>query len=105
MPTIRTLADLNGTPHANAFPAEEPRTIRLTLGAGERVEPHRHPDRDIVCYVVSGILDLRLDGEAHRVTGGDVAHFDGAQEISPVAVDDCTAVLVLAAKREAGSSG
>lgn len=105
MPTVRSLADIAGTPHANAFPTEEPRTIRLTLDAGERVEPHRHPDREIVCYLVAGSLDLRLDGEANRVTAGDVARFDGDQAISPAAVEDCTALLVLAEKSDSDPAG
>jgi len=99
MVIIKSLGELDGSPHANAFPTEEPKTIRLTLAEGERVEPHSHPDRDVVLYLVSGSLELRLDGEPYQVSQGDVVHFDGAQEISPVANAESTALLVLAAKR------
>lgn len=101
---IKSLPELEGEPHANAFPSEEPKTIRLTLSEGEHVEPHAHPDREIVLYLISGSLELRLDGEPYQVTQGDVVHFDGAQDISPVAKADSTALLVLAAKREGPGS-
>jgi len=96
MTTINSLADLDGSPHANVFPEAEPKTIRLTLGAGERVAPHRHPDREIVFYLLEGGIDLHLDEDTFELTAGDVARFDGDQEISPVASEDSTALIVLA---------
>lgn len=98
MVTIESLAQLDGEPHANAFPTDEPKTVRLTLAEGQQVDPHRHPDRDIVLYLISGELDLRLGDGSRRVAEGDVARFDGDQEISPTAITDSTALLVLAQK-------
>jgi quercetin dioxygenase-like cupin family protein len=100
MVLIKSVRKLEGEPHANAFPSAEPKTIRLTLAEGEHVEPHSHPDRDIVLYLISGTLELRLDGEPHQLSQGDVVHFDGAQEVSPVATSDSTALLVLARKSD-----
>ncbi|WP_096391581.1 cupin domain-containing protein [Halopenitus persicus] len=100
MATIRSLADLEGAPHANAFPSAEPKTIRLRLESGERVAPHSHPDREIVAYLLEGAIDLHLDDEIHELGPGDVAHFDGDQDISPVARADSTALLVLAPRSE-----
>lgn len=97
----KSLDEPDGEPHANIFPAEEPKTIRLTLSEGERVEPHSHPDREIVLYLISGTLALDLDDTTCEVAAGDVVHFDGAQEISPTATTDSTALLVLARKTEA----
>jgi quercetin dioxygenase-like cupin family protein len=96
MSTIRTLDELEGSPHANVCPGAEPKTIRLTLSAGESVPPHDHPDREIVLYVIEGAIDLLLGEDTHRVAAGEVASFDGAQDISPEAVEDATALLVLA---------
>ncbi len=96
MTRIRTLSDLDGAPHANVFPESEPKTIRLRLDAGERVDPHRHPGRDVLFYLLDGEVDLRLDDETHRLAGGDVARFDGEREISPAATEDSTALVVLA---------
>jgi quercetin dioxygenase-like cupin family protein len=96
MTTIHHLDDLDGQPHANVFPDAEPKTIRLTLDAGEEVATHSHPDREIVFYLVDGAIALALDGETHELTAGDVARFDGDQDIAPAAVEDSTALIVLA---------
>lgn len=95
MTTIRTLSELEGQPHANVFPDAEPKTIRLTLSESEDVAPHSHPDRDIVFYLIEGTIELRLGGETHELTTGDIARFDGDQEVSPQALEDSTALIVL----------
>jgi len=96
MTKIQSLTDLDANPHANVFPGTEPKTIRLTLGAGEQVDPHRHPNREIVFYLLEGGIDLHLDEDTFELTAGDVARFNGDQEISPVASADSTALIVLA---------
>ncbi|AUV82492.1 cupin [Salinigranum rubrum] len=96
MTPIRTLADLDGQPHANVFPDAEPKTIRLTLPEGEEVAPHSHPGRDIVLYLIEGTVELQLGDATHEMTAGDIVRFDGDQEISPHAVEDSTALIVLA---------
>ncbi|MFA9517165.1 cupin domain-containing protein [Halopenitus sp. H-Gu1] len=100
MATVRTLDALEGTPHANVFPGSEPTTIRLQLAAGERIDPHDHPDRNVVVSVLEGAIDLRLGSEVYELEAGDVARFDGAQQVSPVATADSTALIVLAKKPE-----
>lgn len=100
MTTIHTLADLEGQPHANVFPETEPKTVRLTLAAGEAVPPHSHPGRDIILYLLDGTVELQLDDETHDVTAGDVARFRGEREISPRAVEKSTALLVLAPRAD-----
>jgi len=100
MTTIRTLSELEGQPHANVFPDAEPKTIRLTLPEGESVPAHDHPDREIVLYLVEGAVELQLGDETHDLTAGDVARFDGDQEISPRAVRDSTALIVLATRSD-----
>lgn len=96
MTTIHSLDGLDGRPHANVFPDEEPKTIRLTLDAGDEVAPHSHPDREIVFYLAEGAIELELDGETHGLSAGDVARFDGDREIAPAAVEESTALIVLA---------
>ncbi|WP_117595378.1 DUF2249 domain-containing protein [Haloprofundus halophilus] len=95
---VRSLDELESTPHANVFPGEEPKTVRLRLAAGERVPAHSHPDRQIVVYLVSGRLALDLDEETLGLEPGDVVRFDGDREVSPRAVTDSTALLVLATR-------
>lgn len=91
-----TLAALTERPREVAFPGAEPRVVRLALAAGEEVPAHRHPEREIVVYLVSGRLDVRLDGEPHELEAGDLLRFDGRQEVSPRATEESTALLVLA---------
>ncbi|TQQ83629.1 cupin domain-containing protein [Halonotius terrestris] len=96
MTTVRTLSALDGEPHARVFPDAEPKTIRLTLAADEAIPAHMHPDCEIVLYLVSGKLALRVGDETDTLEAGDVARFDGGREISPRAIEASTALLVLA---------
>ncbi|WP_225336529.1 cupin domain-containing protein [Halomicrobium urmianum] len=100
MSEVRSLDDLEGEPHANPFPDAEPKTVRLTLAEGEDVPAHDHPDREIVLYLIEGALELQLGDETHKVAAGDVARFDGDQQISPRATEDSTALLVLAPRSD-----
>ena len=93
---LRTLAELDGAPHANVFPEKEPKTIKLTLEAGESVPEHSHPGRDIVLYLLEGQIELTLDDETHDLSAGEIARFEGELDISPTAVDDSVALIVLA---------
>ncbi|QAU12108.1 DUF2249 domain-containing protein [Halorubrum sp. BOL3-1] len=70
--TVR-IDDLNGEPHARAFPGSEPKTVRPSLSAGEDVAEHDHPDRTVLFHALEGSFDVALDGEDYRVEtlGGD----------------------------------
>lgn len=96
MSSIRSFDDLDGVPHANVFPGEEPKTIRLRLPEGETIAPHSHPDRDIVFHLLEGRIELSLDDETHEVSAGDIARFEGDREISPHALESSTSLIVLA---------
>jgi quercetin dioxygenase-like cupin family protein len=94
------LDDLDASPHAVAFPDEEPRVVKLALDAGESVDPHQHPDREVVVFLRRGQVELTLGSDVHRVTAGETVWFDGAQDISPRALEDSEALLVLAPRAE-----
>lgn len=98
MTTIHSVTKLEGQPHANVFPESEPKTIRLTLDEGEEIAPHSHPDREIIFYLIEGQIDLKLEDKTYEITAGDIARFDGDQNISPRAVDPSIALIVLAAR-------
>jgi len=100
MTSVRSLDELEGKPHANVFPESEPKTIRLSLDADERIDPHRHPKRDIVLHVLDGAIELDLDAETIDLTAGDVARFEGEREISPHAVEPSVALIVLAPRAD-----
>lgn len=94
-PTERvTLADLEAAPHARVFDGE-PQTIRLALEEGETIAPHRHPDRQIVLHLLEGRLAVTVGDDEYEVNAGELVRFDGNQDISPTALEDSTAVLVL----------
>jgi quercetin dioxygenase-like cupin family protein len=96
MVETNSLDELTATPHARPFEAGEPTVIRLQLDAGEQVDPHTHPEKQIVLYVRSGQLELTLDEETFSCEAGDVVRFDGRTEVSPRAIDDSEALIVLA---------
>jgi quercetin dioxygenase-like cupin family protein len=98
MTTIRTLDKLDGQPHANVFPDAEPKTIRLTLEEGEGGASHSHPDREIIFYLIEGTVELQLGDQIHELTAGDIVRFDGDQEIAPQAIEETTALIVLASR-------
>jgi len=99
-PSVASVDDLEGEPHAVVFPGEEPKTVRLALDAGESVPAHRHPGRTVVCHVLSGEVEMALGDDELSLAAGDVARFDGGQDISPTAVEPSVALLVLAEQTE-----
>jgi len=100
MVELTALDDLTATPHARPFEAGEPTVIRLALDADERVDPHTHPERQIVLYLRQGRLELDLDEETHSLEAGDVIRFDGKREVSPYALEESEALIVLAQRVE-----
>lgn len=99
-PEVVSLDDLTTEPHAHLFEADEPQTIRLSLDEDERVAPHQHPDRLVVFHLLEGRVEVMLGEQEVTMQAGDVAHFDGAQDISPRALESAEALLVLAKKGE-----
>jgi quercetin dioxygenase-like cupin family protein len=100
MTTMQTLDELDGQPHANVFPDREPKTVRLSLDADESVPAHSHSGRDIVLYLVEGEVELQLGDRTHELMAGEIARFEGEQEISPRAVEPSVALIVLAPRSE-----
>ncbi|MFB6177850.1 MAG: cupin domain-containing protein [Halobaculum sp.] len=73
----------------------DPRTVLLSLDAGESVPEHRHPGETILFQVVSGTVDLTVGEDRRELSAGDLARFDGDQAISPHAESDTVALVVL----------
>lgn len=94
------LADLTAAPQATAFPDHEPRTVRLSLNAGESVPEHTHPGRDIVFHVLDGRIELGLDDETLDVAAGELVRFPGERRVSPSAPVDATALVLLARRAD-----
>lgn len=96
MVDVVSLSDLEGEPHAVAFPDAEPKAVRLSLAAGESVPEHDHPDRQVLLYLLEGRLEVALGGETQEIAAFELVRFDGDQPISPTAIEDATALIVLA---------
>lgn len=96
MPEIASLDELETTPHAEVFDQRQPRTVRLELAAEERVPPHTHPGKDIVIHLLSGHLELTLDDTTYELVPGQLIQFSGEREVSPMAIEPSTALVVLA---------
>ena len=94
-----SLDDGDATGRTRLFEGE-PKTIQLTLDAGESIPAHKHPGRDIVFLLRSGAVDLTLGEETLSLSPGDVVRFDGGQDIAPAATADSEALLVLSASAE-----
>jgi quercetin dioxygenase-like cupin family protein len=90
-----TLSDLDGAPHAEVF-AADPGTIRLTLAADERIAPHSHPDTEVLIHVLSGRLSVAIEDETYELGAGELLRFDGGREVAPTALEDSSALVVLA---------
>jgi len=99
MPERVTLSTLDDSTHEEVF-AARPRTVRLRLDAGERVPPHDHPGTAVLLLVLSGGLDVRLDGEEYALDEGDVLRFDGERTIEPRARTATRALVVFAPAAE-----
>ena len=96
MPEHAALDDLPPQMHAPVFETDRPKTVRLRLEAGDEVPAHSHPGFAIVFHVVTGRMELALDGATHEVAAGELLRFGGDRDISPRAPVDSTAVLVFA---------
>lgn len=89
---------LDDDPHAEVFETRPPRTVRLSLTAGDSVPRHQHPDALVVIYVRSGVVELTLGDDVYDLEAGDAIRFDGAQDVSPHAVEDAEALVFFAPK-------
>ncbi|WP_201293020.1 cupin domain-containing protein [Halobacterium bonnevillei] len=95
---VTDLDALEETTHAEVFETTPPRTVRLSLDAGDSVPAHQHPESHVVIYVRTGALELTLGDDVHDLEAGDAIRFDGAQDVSPLAVDDADALVFFAPK-------
>lgn len=75
-----------------------PRTVLLSLDAGDSLPEHRHPGETILFQIVTGTVALTVGDEERELSAGDLTRFDGDQSISPRAETDATALVVLVEK-------
>ena len=72
------------------------------LGRGDRIEPHRNDEVDVLVVVVSGRGELILDGQVHPLAPMVLAHLPKGTVRAVVAVDGPLAYLSVHRRRRAG---
>lgn len=99
----RWLTSANGRFSARAlFPADQPRQqefFEIRLAAHGLEEEAAHPPGTVANLVVArGAIDVRVDGEWHRLEAGDAIHFlaDGPHAYRNVGLAEAGAFIVLA---------
>jgi quercetin dioxygenase-like cupin family protein len=72
------------------------------LGRGDRIEPHRNDEVDVLVVVVSGRGELTLDGQVHPLAPMVLAHLPKGTVRAVVAVDGPLAYLSVHRRRSEG---
>jgi quercetin dioxygenase-like cupin family protein len=79
--------------HGRFFHSDHMTFSYYTIDAGCDVHPHRHPN-DEVWHVISGELEVTLEGETRVLRAGEAAVVPPDAEHSARAVTDCRAIVV-----------
>ena len=60
----------------------------IRLGSGDRIQPHRNDEVDVLIVVVSGRGELTLDGQVHQLAPMALVHLPKGTVRAVVAVND-----------------
>jgi quercetin dioxygenase-like cupin family protein len=74
----------------------------VRLGPGDRIEPHRNDEVDVLVVVVHGRGELTLDGQVHQLAPMVTAHLPKGTVRAVEAVDGPLAYLSVHRRRPAG---
>ena len=74
----------------------------VRLGQGDRIQPHRNDEVEVLVVVVSGRGQLTLDGQVHQLAPMVVAHLPKGTVRAIEAVDGPLAYLSIHRPRPAG---
>ena len=74
----------------------------VRLGQGDRIQPHRNDEVEVLVVVVSGRGQLTLDGQVHQLAPMVVAHLPKGMVRAVEAVDGPLAYLSVHRRRPAG---
>jgi quercetin dioxygenase-like cupin family protein len=72
------------------------------LGRGDRIEPHRNDEVDVLVVVISGRGELTLNGQVHALAPMVLAHLPKGTVRAVVAVDGPLAYLSVHRRRPTG---
>jgi quercetin dioxygenase-like cupin family protein len=74
----------------------------VRLGGGDRIQPHRNDEVEVLVVVVSGRGELTLDGQVHPLAPMALIHVPKGTVRAVVAVDGPLAYLSVHRRRSAG---
>jgi quercetin dioxygenase-like cupin family protein len=74
----------------------------VRLGQGDRIQPHRNDEVEVLVVVVSGRGELTLDGQVHQLAPMVVAHLPKGTVRAIAAHDGPLAYLSVHRRRSAG---
>ena len=74
----------------------------VRLGRGDRIQPHRNDEVEVLVVVVSGRGELTLDGQVHQLAPMVIAHLPMGTVRAVEAVDGPLAYLSVHRRRPAG---
>jgi quercetin dioxygenase-like cupin family protein len=74
----------------------------VRLGRGDRIQPHRNDEVEVLVVVVAGRGELTLDGQVHQLAPMVVAHLPKGTVRAIAAVDGPLAYLSIHRRRSTG---
>jgi quercetin dioxygenase-like cupin family protein len=100
---LASLATGGGDPGARwRLDGEDLQANLVWLGRGDRIQPHRNDEVEVLVVVVSGRGELTLDGQVHRLAPLVVAHLPKGTVRAIAAVEGPLAYLSVHRRRSAG---
>jgi quercetin dioxygenase-like cupin family protein len=74
----------------------------IRLGLGDRIQPHRNDEVEVLMVVVAGRGDFTLDGQVHPLAPMALGHVPKGTVRAVVAVDEPLAYLAVHRRRSSG---
>jgi quercetin dioxygenase-like cupin family protein len=100
---LASLAAAGGHPGARwRLDGEDLQANLVRLGQGDRIQPHRNDEVEVLVVVVAGRGELTLDGQVHQLAPMVVAHLPKGTVRAVAAVDGPLAYLSVHRRRPAG---
>jgi quercetin dioxygenase-like cupin family protein len=103
MPSVdlASLAVAGGHPGARwRLDGEELQANLVRLDRGDRIQPHRNDEVEVLVVVVSGRGELTVDGQVHQLTPMVIAHLPKGTVRAIEAVDGPLAYLSIHRRRQ-----
>jgi quercetin dioxygenase-like cupin family protein len=109
MRDARSLVDLGGLAAAGDRPGalwrldgEDLQANLIRLGSGDRIQPHRNDEVEVLMVVVAGRGELTLDGQVHPLAPMALVRVPKGTVRAVVAVDGPLAYLSVHRRRSSG---